>query len=468
MAEKINAEEARQKSAGELDYQENKQNNTETLTLSVPPSDPEDHLYDWNYPIRNIFRVAAGYYSFIICGMNDSSIGVLIPTLEPYYGLDYLLVSLAFLAPFIGYSIAALISDKIHRLIGRCGVGIMGASCQVICYIVVCTAPPFPVFVIMYGIAGFGNGSIDSTVNSWVGGLKHSNEALGLLHGCYGLGGTICPAIFTAMIGHGIRWNHCYFLLIGMGATSILAFASAFWGETAVKYKQEVEKDVTNSMTEERRGDIENSSHDVDTTVGEASNDNKIMLRVVSDRLVWMLSITLFVYLGASVSFGGWISTFMIQVRHGAKDKMGYVTTGFWAGLTVGRMTLGFLVGHFQAEDYFVIFFILVSLASVLIVWLVPVLGVSVAFTIVFGIISGPVFPTIIASALRKLPKYLHVAGVGFCVAVGGGGAALPPFINGVIANKFGPRVLGPYTVILLSLMLVMWLLILKLHPQRN
>lgn len=33
----------------------------------------------------------------------------------------------------------------------------------------------------------------------------------------------------------------------------------------------------------------------------------------------------------------------MVQVRHGAPYQSGLIPTGFWAGVTVGRLVLGFV-----------------------------------------------------------------------------------------------------------------------------
>jgi MFS family permease len=204
-----------------------------------PPIGDEQGEY-WNRPRSNISRVAAALYGFVVLGMTDSSLGVLLPSLESYYHLNYLVVSIAFLAPFCGYIAAAGFCDLLHRRIGRWGVAVLGASCQMICYIISITRPPFPAFVIGYGIFGFGGGLIDSTFNSWLGSLKQANQVMGLLHGFYGMGGIICPAVFTAMIGEGIWWNICYSVLIGMSALSITASALAFWGDTAAKYRERV------------------------------------------------------------------------------------------------------------------------------------------------------------------------------------------------------------------------------------
>lgn len=44
--------------------------------------------------------------------------------LEKYYGISYTVVSLGFLAPFIGYTFAAFLNDKIHMRFGQLGVAI--------------------------------------------------------------------------------------------------------------------------------------------------------------------------------------------------------------------------------------------------------------------------------------------------------------------------------------------------------
>lgn len=40
---------------------------------------------------------------------------------------------------------------------------------------------------------------------------------------------------------------------------------------------------------------------------------------------------------------GGWVVDFMVQVRHGEPYESGLIPTGFWAGVTVGRLVLGFV-----------------------------------------------------------------------------------------------------------------------------
>jgi hypothetical protein len=205
-----------------------------------------DDIECWNHPKRNIFKIAAAYYGFLIQGMSDSSIGVLLPSLESYYHLSYLVVSLAFLSPFFGYLFAALFGDIMHRRLGRWGVCVLGTSCQLIAFVIAVTRPPFPVFVLAYAIAGLGNGTIDAAWNPWLGSLNNANQIMGILHGFYGIGGIICPAVFTAMIAQGISWNICYAVMISASGLSVTASGLAYCGDTPAKYRERISNGAYN------------------------------------------------------------------------------------------------------------------------------------------------------------------------------------------------------------------------------
>jgi fucose permease len=67
------------------------------------------------------------------------------------------------------------------------------------------------------------------------------------------------------------------------------------------------------------------------------------LLRRPAARVVWLSALFLLGYVGIEVALGGWIVTFMIRVRHGAPFASGMTATGFWLGITVGRVILGFV-----------------------------------------------------------------------------------------------------------------------------
>lgn len=102
----------------------------------------------------------------------------------------------------------------------------------------------------------------------------------------------------------------------------------------------------------------------------------------------------------------------------------GQATTGFWAGLTIGRVTLAFLTPRI-GERRGVFAYLLLAIAFQLIFWLVPNFDASAVAVALLGYFIGPLFPSGIVLGTKLLPEKLHVVGVGFSAAVGGGGAAM-------------------------------------------
>lgn len=88
----------------------------------------------------------------------------------------------------MGYTLAAFLNHRVHSTLGQRGVALIGPGCHIIAYVVNCLQPPYPVLVIAFVFAGFGNGLEDAAWNAWVGNMANANELLGILHGVYGAG----------------------------------------------------------------------------------------------------------------------------------------------------------------------------------------------------------------------------------------------------------------------------------------
>ena len=61
--------------------------------------------------------------------------------------------------------------------------------------------------------------------------------------------------------------------------------------------------------------------------------------QIFSLRTVHLMAFFLFTYVGVEVTIGGWIVTFVINERGGGASA-GYISSGFWGGLTIGRLAL--------------------------------------------------------------------------------------------------------------------------------
>ena len=108
-----------------------------------------------------------------------------------------------------------MLNNSIHLRLGQRGVAFIAPSCHLIAYIVIALHPPYPVLVVVFAIAGFGNGLEDAAWNAWMGAMSNANEVLGFLHGIYGLGATIAPLIATSLITKADKpwWTWYYFMV---------------------------------------------------------------------------------------------------------------------------------------------------------------------------------------------------------------------------------------------------------------
>lgn len=459
----------------ELEFIDNTDNAHHGNDIGIGENEHHHHVNaeSWNSPRSNITKVVAVFYGMIIFGMNDSSLGVLVQSLESHYHISYRTVSYSFLCAFSGYLVAAFICDHLHRYLGRWGVSSLGVGCQLLCYIIAASAPPFPLFVIAYCVSGFGNGLLEAAWNTWAGNLRNQNEIMGLLHGFYGLGGMICPTVATAMISHGYKWNQVYLFLIAVTSISLVLTVVAFRKDTPHAYRLSIsiEKegdDNTLIMDSEEEDDDDDDDYERQ----QQHVPEKAMLSTGSSikdtfksPLVWLVSFSLFCYVGAEVTMGGWVTSFMIDVRHGNEHRMGYVATGFWTGLTVGRMILGFVAGKRFAgkESLLVAGYLCAALVFQLFFWVIPQLVISAICAALIGVFIGPLYPSIMIVFFGKFPKHLHVIGVGVVASAGGIGGALLPFICGSLATTHSVAILGPYVLVAFALMLLTWIVVMKL-----
>ncbi|KAI9047891.1 hypothetical protein LZ554_007693 [Drepanopeziza brunnea f. sp. 'monogermtubi'] len=388
----------------------------------------------WNSPGGNKWRVFATFWSFFIIGMNDGSYGALIPHLEAYYDLNYTIVSLIFLSPFAGYSLASTLNNLIHVRFGQRGVALVGPLCHLITYIVVAIHPPYPVLVVMFVFVGFGNGLIDAAWCAWLGNMANANEVQGFLQASYSLGATIAPLIATALIEKtSLAWYGFYYIMITGSAVELATSSFTFRKQTGAVYEAE-------------------NPRDPDSKTGRTRE-------ALRSKITWLFCLFIFGYVGAEVSLGGWIITFMSKVRNATPFASSATSTAFWGGMTIGRLFLPLLTSRL-GEYPSVIAYLALSFALELIFWLVPSLVVSAVAVALLGVFMGPMFPTAIVMVTKLLPKDLHVGCIGFGTAFGGSGGAIFPFLVGAIAQNRGVKTLQPVILALLVAMTVLWALL--------
>jgi fucose permease len=321
----------------------------------------------------------------------------------------------------------------LHYTIGQRGIAFFGALCRLIGYVPLALHPSyFPLLPVVMLFTGFGNGINDSAWNAYVGNLRGPNELLGVLHGVYGLGGTIAPLVASVMVAKlSLGWYTYFYLMIAISCVELVTGVTAFWAATGADYRKKLR--------------FEGGRKPMTTTA------------LLRSPIAWLVSAFLFGYVGVEVCLGGWIPTFMLEVRHTDGFVAGLTVTLFWFALTLGRVALGFVTGRI-GEKMAVTVYLCLCIIMQIVYWVVPDFAVSIVAVVLLGFFLGPLYPGVIAALTKLLPRDQHVATIGFASAIGGGGAALFPFLVGALAEDNGVQVLQPFVVALLAVIVLLWL----------
>ncbi|EXJ93394.1 hypothetical protein A1O1_01786 [Capronia coronata CBS 617.96] len=399
-----------------------------------PPESAHSITQRWNKPRGNIGRLGFASFSFIIAGLNDAAVGALIPYLETYYDLNYTIISLIFLTPFAGYSLAAFTNASIHARLGQRGIAVMAPICHMITFAVLSAHPPFPVLVVVNTICGFGNGLTDACFCAWVGAMDNANAVQGVMHACYSIGALFAPLIATSMVvNSGLPWWDFYYFMVGAAFLEWIGLSWTFRRKTGELYRLE-------------------HARDNDSTTSGRTRE------ALKSKITWLCAAFFFMYMGIEVGLGGWIVTFMLRVRGASPSASGYSGTGFWAGQAVGRASLGFVTERF-GERICITVYLALCLALQLIFWLVPQYLVSAVAVALLGFFLGPLFPGCVMVTAKLLPKHIHVSAIGFGMALGGTGGTVFPFIIGAVAASKGVKVLQPIILSLIVVVAVIWVM---------
>nr|VWO96590.1 Major facilitator superfamily transporter [Ganoderma boninense] len=141
----------------------------------------------------------------------------------------------------------------------------------------------------------------------------------------------------------------------------------------------------------------------------------------------------------------GWIVTYVINLRGGGPSS-GYISSGFFGGLTLGRVGL-LWVTQKVGERRAIFMYAIVAIGLELIIWLVPsLIGGAVAVSFV-GVLLGPIYPIVMNHASRVLPPKLLNGSIGWIAGFGQAGSALLPFLTGALASRVGIKSLQPLYV---------------------
>lgn len=422
-------------------------------------------------------QILCSFFLFTLFGLAEQTAGAIIPKLQQQYHINDIHISFIYFAGTLGYFTMALCNNMLHKNFGIKGVTALGLCCMTISYFIVSNVPPFPVFVGCYFFSGIGFGAMDAGLNTWMGNLVDSNPLMGILHGCYGLGSMILPSLITALLeqkNSRWHWYDYYTILMALSGICLAAALVLFRYETPKKYKYSIvvrSESIPLDTVKDSEGRLTEAELEMDRSSNNESGDDVAephevsITEVLAKPIVWVFAIVLAMYVGGEVAFGQWLLTYLMRIKLTSYKKSSHIVTTFWTGLTVGRVALGWVTGHYFTTELMAnLVYVFSSFGGYVCIWwvLFATSFVNVLFPLVFltGVVVGPIFPTTVMTAIRLLPKREEVASIGFITAAGGSGAAIFCSLIGAIAESSSISLFPLIIMLIFGLIAVAWFFI--------
>ncbi|QRW08158.1 major facilitator superfamily transporter [Ceratobasidium sp. AG-Ba] len=420
---------------------------------TIAPSAAHDATETAAESRREMIALAAVVWTQFMAGWNDGTLGPLIPRIQNYYGLGFITVSMLFVSACIGFITGAILVVHLTDRYGFGRVLITGSAFQIVVYSVLSITPPFPVMCVALMANGIGMSFQNAQTSAMVISLtKNPGLKMGILQAGYGAGACVAPLIATQFASRP-RWSFYYLVSLGLAVTNTISLSYVF------RFRRLPEILASFGIPEV-------------VHTAEHSQSNKYR-QILGLRVVYILAFFCLVYVGTEVTIGGWIVTFLIDTRGGGASS-GYVSSGFFAGLMLGRLAL-IWVNHKVGERRVIYLYSALIVALEFVIWFTPSLILNAVAVSVVGLLlatpqkvteyytyehTSPFYPILMNQSGSMLPAWLLTGAVSWIASSGQAGSAVFPFMTGVIAQKHGVQVMQPLIVSLVVLMSLTWAVI--------
>ena len=383
-----------------------------------------------NEAIRRTF----GYYFLFIClGLDTAIGGPTLPALADQTGTRLGQMGLLFLASSIGYTLGTMVGGRILDHVKAHPV--MGLA-QLVAAGLIATVPFIPWFWLLLALLvckGFCEGVINTGANAllvWTHREKVGPFMNGL-HFFFGLGAFLSPFLVAQVIGIPGGYRFAYWILAG------LAFVAGLRMLTLKNSPQPI-----------------HAQAEAGAVAGGAP---------VPYGLVISAMLFLFFYVGAEITFGGWVYTYAVTLGLASVAGAAYLTSAFWLAFTIGRLLSIPAATRFQPKQ--VIPVALLGCLGILALEILFSNSSTILWVMAFGLgfCMAPIWPTGFTLAGQSMNLTGRLTGI-ILLGDSFGGMVLPSAVGGVIESA------GAHAMVLLIfcsliLTLLAFFGILRLRP---
>lgn len=357
----------------------------------------ETSVNTWRY-----WQTAGYYAAFVILGLTTASFGPSLPYIAEQTHTQLAQVSSLLALRSFGYLLGSFRGGRLYDQ--RSGHPVVIVVLLVLAG-VLALVPAIPLLVplaVILLIVGLAEGSLDvggNTLIMWAHGSKVGPFMNGL-HFFYGVGAFLAPILVAVAINVTGSYGAAYWF-IGL---LILPVAFAF------------------------------SRIASPTRVNSSSASDQ---KAYSQKLVVLLVIFFFLYVGAELGFGTWAFTYATRLNLADATTAAYITSAFWGALTVGRL-LGVPISARLRPKTVIWIDLAGCLVSMTAIVLMPNSTLIFWFgAILLGLSMASIFPTVLSLAEKRLQISGKITGW-FFVGASLGGMVIA-WVIGQLIEPIGP-----------------------------
>lgn len=365
---------------------------------------------------KSVLFLGLIYLIFISLGLPDSVLGVAWPTINGEF--DVAASSAGIIAMIV--SIGTIFSSfQTNRLIQKIGVGNLIVSSIFLTVLGLCGFSISQNFIFLVVSAlplGLGAGAIDTAVNDYVA-LNYKAHHMNWLHGFWGIGATTGPIIMGFFLKNQ-NWRGGYFML-----ASLQFFLVIIVFLTRKQWKQPPQ-----------------------TNNSEKTKDS-ILTLVKQSGVIFSLICFIF-YVGIEACIGLWGSSFLVRVKDIPVSTAAFMTSTYYASLTIGRLAAGFVTFFLSSRKLLYLSELLLLIGVVFMAFGSG--NFSMIGFIFTGLGSAAIFPTMLHETPERFGTKNSARIMSLQLALAYSGTTILPPLLGVLSDHFG-LIIFPYLLFILG-----------------